>query len=63
MNDSYEFLWSDKYKYRKPARLSAKKYIDTLMNWTVHLLEDETLFPVTPGTGCAAGVISRYAIS
>lgn len=45
---SYEFLWTDKYKYRKPTRLPAKVYIDYLMNWIVHLIEDVNLFPVEP---------------
>lgn len=41
----FEYLLIDKYKHKSPCRVPAKTYIDNLFNWTVHLLEDETIFP------------------
>ena len=44
----YEFLWTDKYKYRKPTRLPAQTYIQYLMSWISGLLQDDSLFPTEP---------------
>ncbi|CBK24102.2 uncharacterized protein [Blastocystis hominis] len=44
----YEFLWTDKYKYRKPTRLPAHTYIEYLVSWVLGLLQDDSLFPTEP---------------
>ena len=63
LTHSYEFLWSDKYMYRKPTRLHAKMYIEILMNWIVSLLEDETLFPVDAGSSLSLRVTHSDSLS
>ena len=50
VRNSYEFLWTDKYKYRKPTRLPAQTYIENLMSWILSLLQDDSLFPTEPST-------------
>lgn len=41
----YEYLWEDGVKYKRPTKLSAPEYVDTLMNWVQGLLDDERHFP------------------
>lgn len=41
----YEYLWEDGVKYKRPTKLSAPQYVDTLMNWAQSLLDNETYFP------------------
>lgn len=41
----FEYLWEDGVKYKRPTKLSAPDYVDTLMNWTQGLLDDEAVFP------------------
>ena len=41
----YEYLWEDGAKYKRPTKLSAPEYVDTLMNWTQSLLDNEEYFP------------------
>lgn len=45
MRLSFEYLWEDGVKYKRPTKLSAPEYVDTLMNWTQAILDDETMFP------------------
>lgn len=49
LTTSFEFLWVDKQRYRRPTRLPARIYIDYLLNWLVTQFDDETLFPVAEG--------------
>lgn len=41
----YEYLWEDGVKYKRPTKLSAPEYVDTLMNWAQSLLDNEEHFP------------------
>ena len=41
----YEYLWEDGVKYKRPTKLSAPEYVDTLMNWAQSLLDNEEYFP------------------
>jgi MOB kinase activator 1 len=41
----YEYLWEDGVKYRRPTKLTAPDYVDTLMNWAQNILDDEAIFP------------------
>ena len=43
--DRYEYLWEDGVKYKRPTKLSAPEYTDTLMNWAQSLLDNEEYFP------------------
>jgi hypothetical protein len=43
--DRYEYLWEDGTKYKRPTKLSAPEYVDTLMNWAQSLLDNEEYFP------------------
>ena len=42
---SYEYLWEDGVKYKRPTKLPAPDYVDALMNWAQALLDDEAVFP------------------
>ncbi len=42
---SYEYLWEDGAKYKRPTKLPAPEYVDALMNWAQNLLDDEAIFP------------------
>lgn len=46
----FEYLWEDGVKYKRPTKLSAPEYVDTLMNWAQAILDDETMFPNKIGT-------------
>ncbi len=46
----YEYLWEDGVTYKRPTKLSAPDYVDTLMNWVQSLLDDENVFPHKIGT-------------
>jgi MOB kinase activator 1 len=46
----FEYLWEDGAKYKRPTKLSAPDYVDTLMNWAQGLLDDEAVFPNKIGT-------------
>lgn len=41
----FEYLWEDGIKYKRPTKLSAPEYVDTLMNWAQAILDDEAIFP------------------
>lgn len=41
----YEYLWEDGVKYRRPTKLPAPEYVDSLMNWVQALLDDDAIFP------------------
>ena len=43
--DRFEYLWEDGVKYKRPTKLSAPEYVDTLMNWAQSLLDNEEYFP------------------
>lgn len=48
---SYEYLWEDGTKYKRPTKLPAPEYVDALMNWAQNLLDDEAVFPDKIGNG------------
>ncbi|KAL3320809.1 MOB kinase activator 1B [Cichlidogyrus casuarinus] len=41
----YEYLWADGQSNKKPVKLSAPSYIETLMSWVQKQLENESIFP------------------
>ncbi|PPQ71787.1 hypothetical protein CVT26_007621 [Gymnopilus dilepis] len=45
INFSYEYLWEDGVRYKRPTKLPAPEYVDALMNWAQGLLDDEAIFP------------------
>jgi MOB kinase activator 1 len=45
----YEYLWADGVIVKKPVRVSAPEYVDLLMNWIEGFINDEKVFPSTPG--------------
>lgn len=45
----FEYLWADGKDYKQPTKVSAPKYIQLLFAWVQHQLDDEKIFPVTPG--------------
>ena len=44
----YEYLWKDE-SMKKPVRHSAPDYIDLLMTWVQHKINDESIFPQKAG--------------
>ena len=44
----YEYLWKDE-TMKKPERKSAPVYIDLLMTWVQHIIDDERVFPQKVG--------------
>ena len=44
----YEYLWKDE-TMKKPERKSAPVYIDLLMTWVQHIIDDERVFPQKAG--------------
>ena len=46
----YEYRWADGVKVKKPIECTAPKYVDYLLEWIEHQVDDEALFPQTPGT-------------
>lgn len=42
---SYEYLWEDGVRYKRPTKLTAPEYVDALMNWAQNILDDEAVFP------------------
>jgi len=40
----YEFLWADGVKYKKPIKVSAPEYVDLLMEWIEHQINDPKIF-------------------
>jgi MOB kinase activator 1 len=47
---SYEYLWADGVKVKKPIRVSAPDYIDLLMSWIENQLNNEAIFPLQLGS-------------
>ncbi|XP_049735154.1 MOB kinase activator 3C isoform X1 [Elephas maximus indicus] len=41
----YEYRWQDERQYRRPAKLSAPRYMALLMDWIESLINDEEVFP------------------
>ncbi|XP_057356159.1 MAP kinase-interacting serine/threonine-protein kinase 1 isoform X2 [Manis pentadactyla] len=41
----YEYRWQDERQYRRPAKLSAPRYMALLMDWIEGLINDEDVFP------------------
>eukprot|EP00271_Cylindrocystis_brebissonii_P013293 TRINITY_DN33016_c0_g1_i1.p1 TRINITY_DN33016_c0_g1~~TRINITY_DN33016_c0_g1_i1.p1 ORF type:complete len:213 (-),score=36.42 TRINITY_DN33016_c0_g1_i1:154-792(-) len=46
----YEYRWADGVSIKKPLEVSAPKYVEYLMDWIEGQLDDETIFPQTPGS-------------
>lgn len=47
---SYEYLWADGIRVKKPIKVSAPEYVDLLMSWVETQLNDENIFPLQLGT-------------
>uniref|UniRef100_A0A8D0T0C9 MOB kinase activator 3C n=2 Tax=Sus scrofa TaxID=9823 RepID=A0A8D0T0C9_PIG len=47
----YEYRWQDERQYRRPAKLSAPRYMALLMDWIEGLINDEDVFPTRVGPG------------
>lgn len=47
---SYEYLWADGVKVKKPQKVTAPEYVDLLMGWVETQLNDEQIFPLQLGT-------------
>lgn len=45
----YEYRWQDERQYRRPAKLSAPRYMALLMDWIEGLINDEDVFPTRVG--------------
>ncbi|EMR11545.1 hypothetical protein PNEG_00553 [Pneumocystis murina B123] len=45
----YEYLWQDSNKYKKPTKMSAPEYIETLLQWVLSFIDDESVFPTKNG--------------
>ncbi|XP_032285593.1 MOB kinase activator 3C isoform X1 [Phoca vitulina] len=45
----YEYRWQDERRYRRPAKLSAPRYMALLMDWIEGLINDEDVFPTRVG--------------
>jgi len=45
----YEYFWADGLKVTKPMKVTARQYVELLMNWVQDQLDDERLFPTQPG--------------
>ncbi|MXQ88268.1 hypothetical protein E5288_WYG017054 [Bos mutus] len=45
----YEYRWQDERQYRRPAKLSAPRYMALLMDWIESLINDEDVFPTRVG--------------
>lgn len=48
----YEYLWADGTKVKKPIRVSAPEYVDSLMSWIESQLNNEQIFPLQLGVFC-----------
>lgn len=57
----FEYHWQDSNstRFRRSTRLSAPDYIECLLNWTQAQIDDETLFPVTPGASFPPNFVDR----
>ncbi|EQB77433.1 MOB kinase activator 3C isoform 2 [Camelus ferus] len=51
----YEYRWQDERQYRRPAKLSAPRYMALLMDWIEGLINDEEVFPTRVGECRLAG--------
>lgn len=51
----YEYRWQDERQYRRPAKLSAPRYMALLMDWIEGLINDEDVFPTRVGEYRPAG--------
>jgi len=47
---TFEYLWADGVKVKKPIKVSAPEYVDLLMSWVETQLNDEHIFPLQLGT-------------
>eukprot|EP00112_Aurelia_sp_Birch-Aquarium-sp1_P012998 Seg2738.1 transcript_id=Seg2738.1/GoldUCD/mRNA.D3Y31 product="MOB kinase activator-like 3" protein_id=Seg2738.1/GoldUCD/D3Y31 len=41
----YDYYWADGDKYKKPTSVSARQYVQLLMDWTDNIINDEEIFP------------------
>lgn len=46
---TYEFLWADGHKIKKPMKVSAPQYISLLFDWIDEQVSDESIFPQDEG--------------
>ncbi len=41
----YDYYWADGDRYKKPTAVSARQYVQLLMDWTDNIINDEEIFP------------------
>ncbi|XP_065051026.1 MOB kinase activator 3A-like [Rhopilema esculentum] len=41
----YDYYWADGDKYKKPTSVTARQYVQLLMDWTDGIINDEEIFP------------------
>mmetsp|Transcript_8054 Transcript_8054/g.19700 ORF Transcript_8054/g.19700 Transcript_8054/m.19700 type:complete len:264 (+) Transcript_8054:60-851(+) len=58
----YEYLWQDGKQYKKPCKMSAPEYIDTLLTWAGEQIADPNLFPVDPGAKFPSGFMKQVKV-
>lgn len=59
----YEYRWQDERQYRRPAKLSAPRYMALLMDWIEGLINDEDVFPTRVGECHLAGRSRRERVT
>ena len=47
----FTYLWQDTTRYPTPTEMTAPQYVDRLMEWAESQINDDSLFPLTPGSG------------
>eukprot|EP01137_Pigoraptor_chileana_P002961 Opistho-2@42492 len=47
--EKYEYYWADGESVKKPIKLTAPDYIDTLLTWIQTNLDNEEMFPIGDG--------------
>eukprot|EP00461_Guttulinopsis_vulgaris_P004662 UN04664 len=47
--EEYNYLWQDNVKYTTPTEVSAAVYVDNLLTWAESQINDDAIFPLSPG--------------
>jgi MOB kinase activator 1 len=59
----FEYLWADGVTVKTPIRCSAPQYIDYVMTWVEEHINNEAVFPSSPGTKLTdCFVLFRYVL-
>ena len=48
-SQGFEYLWADGVTVKTPIRCSAPQYIDYVMTWVEEHINNEAVFPSSPG--------------